>query len=42
MGLPKTNDHIQIMIKMPNYSQVPLVSSKAPNKDLKEMDIKEL
>ena len=39
MGPPKTSDHIQIKIKMPNPSQVPPVSSKALNKDLKDMDI---
>ena len=39
MGISKTNDHIQIKIKMPNPSLEPPVSSKAPNKDLKDMDI---
>ena len=34
----KTSDHIQIKIKMPNPSQQPPVSSKAPNEDLKDMD----
>ena len=33
------SDHIQIMIKMPNPSQEPLVSSKAPNEDFKDMDV---
>ena len=39
MGVSKTNDHIQIKIKMPNPSQEPQVSSKAPNEDLKDMDV---
>ena len=39
MGVLKTNDHIQIKIKMPNPSQEPPASSKAPNEDLKDMDI---
>ena len=39
MGLSKTSDHIQIKIKMPNSSQEPPVSSKAPNEDLKYMDV---
>ena len=38
MGVPKTFDHIQIKIKMPNPSQEPPASSKAPNEDLKDMD----
>ena len=39
MGVSKTVDHIQIKIKMPNPSQELPVSSKAPNKDLKDIDI---
>ena len=39
MGVPKTIDHIKIKIKMPNPSQEPPASSKAPNQDLKDMDI---
>ena len=39
MAVSKTSDHIQIKIKMPNPSQEPPVSSKAPNEDLKDMDI---
>ena len=39
MGVSKTNDHIQIKIKMPNPSQEPPASSKAPNEDLKDMDV---
>ena len=38
MGVSKTNDHIQIKIKMPNPSQEPPASSKAPNEDLKDID----
>ena len=39
MGASKTIDHIQIKIKMPNPSQQPPVSSKAPNEKLKDMDV---
>merc|ERR1711954_311255 len=39
MGVPKTSDHIQINIRMPNSSQEPPASSKAPNQDLKDMDV---
>ena len=39
IGVSKTIDHIQIKIKRPNTSQVPPVSSKAPNEDLKHMDV---
>ena len=39
MGISKTRDHIEIKIKMPNSSQEPPVSSKAPNEDLKDMDV---
>ena len=34
MVVSKTSDHIQIKIKMPNPSQEPPVSSKAPNDDI--------
>ena len=34
-GVPKTSDHIQINIRMPNPSQEPPASSKAQNQDLK-------
>ena len=34
-----TIDHIQINIKMPNPSQEPSASSKAPNEDLKDMEV---
>ena len=37
MDISKTSDYIQIKIKMPNPSQEPPVSSKAPNQDLKDM-----
>ena len=37
MGVPKTSDHIEINIRMPNPSQEPPASSKAPNEDLKDM-----
>ena len=39
MGVPKTTDHIQIMIKMPNSSQEPPASSKAPYEDLMDMHV---
>ena len=35
----KTTDHIQMIIKMLNPSQEPLASSKAPNEDLKDVDV---
>ena len=39
MGVSKTNDHIQIKIKMTDPSEDPPVSLKSPNQDFKEMDI---
>merc|ERR1711954_58738 len=39
MGVSKTSDHIQIKIRMPYPSQEPPASSKAPNRDLKDMDV---
>ena len=39
MGVSKTSDHIQIKIKIPNLCQEPPASSKAPNEDLKDMDV---
>ena len=39
IGISKTNDYIQIRIKMPNSSQEPPVCSKSPNEDLKAMDV---
>ena len=38
-GYMKTSYHIQIKIKIPNPSQEPPVSSKAPIVDLKEIDV---
>ena len=38
MGVAKTIDHIQIIIRMPNSSQEPPALSKAPNQKLKDMD----
>ena len=39
MATSKTSDHIQIKVKMPNPSQEPPASSKAPNEDLKDMNV---
>ena len=39
MGVSKTNDYIQIKIKMPNPSQEPLAFSNAQNEDLMDMDV---
>merc|ERR1711954_354075 len=39
MGVLRTSDHIQIKIEMPNPSQEPPASSKAPNEDFKDMDV---
>ena len=39
MGVSKTSDPIQIKIKMLHPSQEPPASSKAPNQDLKDMDV---
>ena len=39
MGISKTNDHIQINIKMLNPIQESPASSKAPNQDLKDVDV---
>ena len=39
IGISKTSDHIQIKIKMPNPSQEPPVLTKAPNEDLKDIDV---
>ena len=39
MVVSKTINHIQIKIKMPNSSQEPPASSKAPNQDLEDMDV---
>ena len=39
LGVPKTSNDIQIMMKMPNPSQEPLVSSKDPRQDYKNMEV---
>ena len=39
MVVSKTSDHIQMKIKMQNHSLEPPGSSKAPNEDLKDMDV---
>ena len=39
MVVPKSSDHIKIKMKMPNPSKEPPASSKAPNQDLKDMDV---
>ena len=39
MDVSKTSDHILIKIKMPNPSQEPPVSSKAPNEDANDMNV---
>ena len=38
-AVPKTTDHIQIKINIPNSSEEPPASSKVPNQDLKDMDV---
>ena len=38
IDISKTNDHVQIKIKIPNTSQEPPASSKAQNEDSKDMD----
>ena len=39
MGVSKNSDHIQIKINMSNPSQEPPASFKAPNEDLKDIDV---
>ena len=39
LGVSKTNGHFQIKVKMPNPSQEPPAPSKAPNEDLKDMNV---
>ena len=39
MGISKISYHIQINVKMQNSSQEPPASFKAPNEDLKDMDV---
>merc|ERR1711954_597101 len=40
MGKSKTSAHIQMKIKIPNPSQEPPASSKAPYQDLKDRDVR--
>ena len=39
MGVSKISDNLEIMMKMPKPSKEHLASSKAPNQDLKDMDV---
>ena len=39
IDISKINDHIQIKIKMPNSSEEAPASSKAPNQNLKDIDV---
>ena len=39
MGVSKTNDHIELMIKIPNPSQEPPTSSKAPYEDFEDTNV---
>ena len=39
MGVPLTSDHIQIKIEDVSLSQEPPLSSKAPDQDLKDIDV---
>ena len=39
MGVSKTSDHMKIKIKIPNASQEPSMSSKAPNQNLQDIDV---
>ena len=39
MGVSQTSDHIKIKIKMQNPTQEPPASYKAPNDDLKDMNV---
>ena len=39
MGVSKTSNYFRIKIKKPNSSQEPPASSKAPNDDLKDMEV---
>ena len=39
IGVAKTSDHIQIKIKLPNPSQEPPAPTKAPNQNIKDMDV---
>ena len=39
MGVSKSSDHLQIKIKMQNPSEEIPLPSKAPNEDLKDLDV---
>ena len=39
MGVSKTSDHIQIKVKISNPSQELPAPIKAPNQDLKDIDV---
>ena len=39
MGISKTSNHSKIQMKKPNSSQEPQAPTKAPNQDLKDMDV---
>ena len=39
MSVSKTSNHIQIKIRVPNPTQELTAYSKAPNEDLKDMDV---
>ena len=39
MGISKTSNHIQVKIKMSNPSKEHPASPKAPNEDLKDVDV---
>ena len=39
ISVSKTSDHIRIKIKIPNPSQEPPTSSKAPNQELKDINV---
>ena len=39
MGVSNTSDNIKITIKMPNPSEEPPASFKAPNQDLEYIDV---
>ena len=39
MGISKTSDYFQIKINMPDSDQEPPASSKAPNQDVRDMDV---
>ena len=39
IDVSKTSDHIQVKIKIPHPSQEPIAPTKAPNQDLKDIDV---